>query len=163
MSPSDWYSSYKYKSSYIQNSRSVPSSWVGLSKKIKQGGAREHRYIVELMWVFHFLTGNTGRCILGILAFSVIKSWTWSPEGQLPHNQALTDAFVVWAMLSWMGIGDQLGHCSQKWFKVSQVGLGAHSGVCSHVNATPLMNSQKVQVLEDLALPLTKFPTLGRS
>lgn len=85
-----------------------------------------------------------------------------SPERQLPHTQVLADAFVVWAMLSRMDIGDQLGHCSQKSFKTSQVGLGAHSGVCSCVNETRLVNSKKVQVLEDLALPLTKFATLGR-
>lgn len=95
-------------------------------------------------------------------AFSVLsRAGLDSPERQLPHTQVPADAFVVWAMLSRMDIGDQLGHCSEKSFKTSQVGLGAHSGVCSCVNATRLVNSKKRQVLEDLALPSHKICNFG--
>lgn len=132
MGPMDWYSSHEFKSSCIPNRNPF------LLGRAKQGDQTGKRQGTSVFCVSQ-RSQRKEKFILELLAFSELSRASLEAQrGQWP--------LLLGLVLSGVGVGDQMGHCSQKPSKMSQAGWGAHFRLCSHVKAMQLVSSQRCRL-----------------
>lgn len=134
MAPWDWYSSHEFKSSCIPNRNPF---LLGRAKQDDQTGKRRGTSV----FCVSQRSQRKAKFILELLAFSGLSRASLEAQrDQWP--------LLLGLVLSGVGVGDQMGHCSQKPSKMSQEGGGgrAHFRLCSHVKAMQLASSQRCRL-----------------
>lgn len=137
--PMDWYSSHEFKSSCILNRNPF------LLGRAKQGDQTGKRRGTSVFCVSQ-RSQRKAKFILELLAFSGLSRASLEAQrDQWP--------LLLGLVLSGVGVGDQMGHCSQKPSKMSQAGGGggAHFRLCSHVKAMQLASSQRCRLCHSCA------------